>query len=59
MTKKDESTQSPAANGPGQFPAPPLEPKNHTVLNPDRPADPIEGEAGDGLNQETGDNTND
>ena len=77
MNRK-ESTQSPTANGPGQFPAPPSgdesEPKgdakswspaqedvsNRETQNPDlSEGEPEDGEAGDGLNQETGDGTND
>ena len=33
--------------------------ENRAVISPDAPDDAVEGEAGDGLNQETGDGTND
>ena len=77
MNRK-ESAQSPTANGPGQFPAPPSgdesEPKgdpkprsprqesvsNRETQNADlSEGEPEDGESGDGLNQETGDGTND
>ena len=59
MTEK-RSTQSPTANGTGQFPAPPFEQaQSHEVRNPDASDDPTEGDTGDGLNQEAGDETRD
>ena len=55
------SRQSPTANGPEQLPeAPHNQIENREVRSPDAPEDPVEGEAGDGLNPETGDgNPND
>lgn len=48
------STQTHTADGP--FPEPADQLENRAVRNPDAPEDPVEGESGDGLNEETGDN---
>ena len=66
---KSGSAQSPTANSSSQAPEPPAAERqwspaqedisNTEVKNPDLSEDPEDGEAGDGLNQESGDGTND
>jgi hypothetical protein len=63
------AVQSPTANSSRHVPEPPAEEgewspaqediSNKEVKNPDLSEDPEDGEAGDGLNQESGDGTND
>ena len=55
------SAQSRIPSDPEQLPEPANDQvENREVRNPDAPEDPIDGESGDGLNQETGDdNPND